>query len=107
MNEDSENRDLIRITDHPSAIEIASNIVTGARRRIWIRSLDLESWLFDDANLLTALRDFATAGRDGQVLILLHDATAPQAAHAKLLELRAQVLARRKAEQENVDASHG
>ena len=91
MNEDSENRDLIRITDHPSAIEIASNIVTGARRRIWIRSLELESWLFDDLELLAALREFATAGRDGQVLILLHDAAAPQANHAKLLELAQRV----------------
>ena len=91
MNEDSDSRDLIRITDHPSAIEITSKIVAGARRRIWIRSLELESWLFDDLELLAALREFATAGRDGQVLILLHDAAAPQANHAKLLELAQRV----------------
>ena len=90
MNDASDNADsstLIRVSDHPTAIALATQIVANARRRVWIRSLDMESWLFDHADLLTALRDFATAGRDGQVLILLHDATAPQAAHAKLLEL--------------------
>lgn len=90
MNDASDNADsstLIRVSDHPTAIALATQIVANARRRVWIRSLDLESWLFDHTDLLTALRDFATAGRDGQVLILLHDATAPQAAHAKLLEL--------------------
>jgi hypothetical protein len=90
MNDASDNADsstLIRVSDHPAAIALATQIVTNARRRVWIRSLDLESWLFDHTDLLTALRDFATAGRDGQVLILLHDAAAPQAAHAKLLEL--------------------
>ncbi|MDE2406477.1 MAG: hypothetical protein KGL91_01290 [Xanthomonadaceae bacterium] len=75
------------MTDHPAAVAVASQIIEAARRRVLIRSLDLEAWLYDDANVLAALRSFATAGRDGQVLVLLHDAAAPQAAHAKLLEL--------------------
>jgi hypothetical protein len=79
--------DLLRITDHPAAVVVACQIIQAARRRVLIRSLDLEAWLFDDANVLAALRSFATAGRDGQVLVLLHDAAAPQAAHAKLLDL--------------------
>ncbi|HOV95278.1 MAG TPA: hypothetical protein PK789_00650 [Thermomonas sp.] len=87
MSTDDGSSDLTRITDHPAAIAAAIQIVGNARRRLWIRSLALESWLFDNTDLLTALRDFATAGRDGQVLILLHDAAAPQATHAKLLEL--------------------
>ena len=79
--------DLLRITDHPAAVDIAIQIIAAARRRLLIRSLDLEAWLFDHPDVLEALRSLATAGRDGQVLVLLHDAAAPQAAHAKLLEL--------------------
>ena len=77
----------IRITDHPAAIEAATRIAADARRSLWIRSLDLEGWLFDHPDFLAALRGFATSGRDVQVLVLLHDAAAPQAAHAKLLAL--------------------
>ena len=87
MNGDSASDEPIRITDHPAAIEVAIRIAADARRSLWIRSLDLESWLFDHADLLAALRDFATSGRDVQVQVLLHDAAAPQAAHAKLLAL--------------------
>lgn len=87
MSEGSASRDVIRITDHQAAIAIVIQILQSARRRVWIRSLELDAWLFDNPDLLAALREFATAGRDGQVLILLHDAAAPQAAHAKLLEL--------------------
>ncbi len=77
----------IRITDHPAAIEATTRIAAEARRVLWIRSLDLEGWLFDHPDFLAALRGFATSGRDVQVQVLLHDAAAPQAAHAKLLAL--------------------
>ncbi|MFN7183449.1 MAG: hypothetical protein ACK4MZ_04550 [Thermomonas haemolytica] len=79
--------DLLRIDDHPAAIAVATRIVAEARRALWIRSLDLETWLFDHPDLLEALRGLATSGRDAQVRVLLHDAAAPQAAHSKLLEL--------------------
>lgn len=79
--------ELFRISDHPAAVDIATRIVIAARRRVWVRSLDLEAWLFDHPDLLAALRGFATASRDVQVQVLLHDAAAPQAAHAKLLDL--------------------
>ncbi|WP_240125199.1 hypothetical protein [Thermomonas alba] len=78
---------LLRIDDHPAAIGITARIVAEARRTLWIRSLDLEPWLFDHPEVLAALRAFATSRRDVQVRILLHDAAAPQAAHVKLLEL--------------------
>lgn len=77
----------LRILDHPAAIEAAARIAGDARRGLWIRSLELESWLFDHAAVLAALRGFATSGRDVQVQVLLHDAAAPQNAHAKLLDL--------------------
>ena len=77
----------IRITDHPAAVEAATRIAADARRGLWIRSLDLEGWLFDHPDFLAALRGFATSARDVQVQVLLHDAAAPQAAHAKLLTL--------------------
>ena len=75
-----------RIDTREAAIEAAILAIDGARRRVWIRSFDLEAWLFAGADLVQALRRFATSGRDVQVRVL-HDAAAPQAAHAKLLEL--------------------
>ena len=59
--------DLLRIDDHPAAIAVATRIVAEARRALWIRSLDLEAWLFDHPDLLEALRGLATSGRDVQV----------------------------------------
>ena len=76
-----------RIDTREAAIEAAIRAIDGARRRVWIRSFDLEAWLFADADLVQALRRFATSGRGNEVRVLLHDAAAPQAAHAKLLEL--------------------
>lgn len=79
--------DLLRIDDHPAAIAVTARLVAEARRALWIKSLDLEPWLFDHPEVLAALRAFATSGREVQVRVLLHDAAAPQAAHAMLLEL--------------------
>ena len=76
-----------RIDTREAAIEAAIRAIDGARRRVWIRSFDLEAWLFADADLVQALRRFATSGRDVQVLVLLHDAAAPQTARLRLLDL--------------------
>lgn len=77
----------LRILDHPAAIAATARVVAGARRRLWIRGLVLESWLFDHADVLDALRGFATSGRDVQVLVLVHDAAAAQNARLRLLDL--------------------
>ncbi len=77
----------LRIEDREAGVEIACRIVAAARRTLWIRSHALDPWLFDAAPVLEALRGFATGGRGNQVRILLHDAAAPQRAHAPLLAL--------------------
>lgn len=87
MSQEPTAADPIRVLDHPAGVDIATQIIAGARRKLWIRSLDLEPWLFDHPGLLDVLRNFATSGRDVQVQVLLHDAAAPQNAHAKLLDL--------------------
>lgn len=87
MTTDTDRTGPVRILDHPAAIDATVRIVAGARRRLWIRSLELEAWLFDHPAVLDALRDFATSGRDVQALVLLHDAAAPQNARLRLLDL--------------------
>ena len=77
----------VRITDQATAVAMTARIIADARRWVWIRSLDLDPWLFDHPDVLDALRGFAIHDHDVQVLILLHDHAAPQAAHAKLLDL--------------------
>ena len=76
-----------RIDTREAAIESAIRAIDSARRRVWIRSFDLESWLYADADVLLALRRFATSGRGNEVRVLLHEAAAPQRAHAPLLAL--------------------
>lgn len=76
-----------RIETRAAAIESAIRAIDSARRRVWIRSFDLVPWLYADAELLSALRRFATTGRGNEVRVLLHDAAAPQRAHAPLLAL--------------------
>lgn len=76
-----------RIDSRETAIAAAIAAVAGARRNVWVRSHDLDPWLYDDAGLLQALRGFATGGRGNEVRVLLHDAAAPQRAHAPLLAL--------------------
>ncbi len=76
-----------RIGSQAEAVAITTGIVDGARRRLWLRSFDLDPWLYGDAGVLQALRRFATSGRGNEVRVLLHDAAAPQRAHAPLLAL--------------------
>lgn len=87
MNDDAADDVPIRVTDKTGAVAITARLLAAARRAVWIRSLGLEPWLFDHPDVLTALRAFATSGRDVQVRVLLHDAIAPQAARMKLLDL--------------------
>lgn len=76
-----------RIDSRESAVEHIIAIVAGARRSLWIRSFELDPGLLDAPEVLDALRRFATAGRGNEVRVLLHDAAAPQRAHAPLLAL--------------------
>lgn len=76
-----------RIETREAAIGIACRIVADGRRSLWIRSFELDPGLLDAPEVLDALRRFATAGRGNEVRVLLHDAAAPQRAHAPLLAL--------------------
>lgn len=60
-------------------------VIATARRRLGIYSRELDPGLFDQPEVLAALRRFATAG--GEVRILLHDPAAPQRAIAPVLGL--------------------
>lgn len=77
----------LAVADPRQALALSARIVLSARRALWIRSQALDPGLFDRPPLLGALRRFATAGRGGEVRILLHDAAAPQRALAPLLAL--------------------
>jgi predicted GNAT family N-acyltransferase len=76
-----------RIDDRDVARRFVAEVIGDARRRVWIRSVDLEPWLYDDGGVVQALRRFATAGRGTEVMVLLHDAAAPQRAQAMLVSL--------------------
>ncbi len=76
-----------RIEARETAIELTVRAIDGARRKLWIRSFDLEPWLYADADLLQALRRFATSGRGNEIRVLLHDAAAPQRTQSPLLAL--------------------
>ena len=75
------------VDSRESGIEAAIGIIERARRSVWIRSVALDPWLYDDKGVLQALRSFATRAGGQQVLVLLHDAAGPQQAHAPLLAL--------------------
>lgn len=75
------------VGDRKGAVAISREIIAAARRRLWIHSRELDPGLFDDGLVLDALRAFATGTRGAEVQVLLHDATAPQRAHAPLLSL--------------------
>ena len=76
-----------RLDTREAGIDAAIGAIESARRTVWIRSVDLEPWLYADAGVMQALRRFATSGRGNEVRVLLHEAAAPQRAHAPLLAL--------------------
>lgn len=75
------------IETREAAVDVTGRIIADARRTLWIRSFELDPGLLDAPAILDALRRFATSGRGNEVRILLHDAAAPQRAHAPLLAL--------------------
>lgn len=76
-----------RIDTLDAALTVTTGVIAQARRTLWIRSFALDPWIYDTADAMQALRTFATGGRGNQVRILLHDASAPQRAHAPLVAL--------------------
>lgn len=75
------------VPDRDAAVVVVSALVDAARRGLRIYSRELDPGLFDAPAVLDALRRFATAGRSGEVRILLQDAATPQRTHAPLLAL--------------------
>lgn len=53
MNE--QRADPVRIAEPVEAIAFSVQIIAAARRVIWIRSLDLDPWLFNHPQVLDAL----------------------------------------------------
>ena len=51
-----------RIDSREAGIDASIGIIERARRSLWIRSVALDPWLYDDGNVLQALRGFATRG---------------------------------------------
>lgn len=75
------------VNDRLAAVAVSVDLIAEARRRLWIHSRELDPGLFDDRRVLEALRSFATRNPGAEVQVLLHDAAAPQRAHAPLLSL--------------------
>lgn len=75
------------VADREAAVAATVRLVAAARRRLWVYSRELDPGLFDDRRVLDALRAFATRGQGNESQWLLHDAAAPQRAHAPLLAL--------------------
>lgn len=69
------------------AIAATTAVVTQARRHLRIYSRELDPGLLDHADVLGALRRFATRNSGGEVRILLQDAATPQHTLAPLLAL--------------------
>jgi predicted GNAT family N-acyltransferase len=81
-----------RLLDRPNAVEtqeaaIAAllGIIGSARRQLLVYSRELDPGLLDHPDVLAALRRFAT--REGEVRVLVQDATAPQRAHLPMISL--------------------
>lgn len=70
-----------------AAVAITCAIVARARRRLLIHSRDLDAGLLDHPSVVEAMRRFATAHHEKQVLILVHDAMTAQRMSAPLLAL--------------------
>jgi len=75
------------VDDRDAARAATLALVRSARRGLSFYTRELDPGLFDDPELLDALRRFGTAGRGGEARFLLQDATAPQRGHAPLLAM--------------------
>ena len=76
-----------RIDSREDALEATLDAIRDARRHLWIRSFELDPGLLDRAEVLDALRRFATSGRGNTIHVLLHEAAAPQRSQAPMLGL--------------------
>lgn len=75
------------VNDRAAAIAVTTGLVLSARRGLFVCSRELDPGLFDAPRVLEALRAFGVRGGGNEVRVLLHDADAPQRAHAPLLAL--------------------
>ncbi len=75
------------IEHRETAIAVTTALVQASRRGLWIYSRDLDPGLFDDPDVLQAMRRLATARDQAEIKILLQSAAAAQNAHAPLLAL--------------------
>ncbi len=75
------------IENRDDAVAVALAIISAARRGLWIYTRELDPGLFDDPEVLTAMRHFGITGRGNEARVLLQDAPAPQRGHAPLLAL--------------------
>lgn len=75
------------IEERDAARAATAALVRSARRGLWVYTRELDPGLFDDADVLEALRRFGTRGRSAEARFLLQDAGAPQRDHAPLLAL--------------------
>lgn len=74
-----------QVETHEAAIAAVLGIIGTARRQLLVYSRELDPGLLDHPDVLTALRRFAT--REGEVRVLVQDATAPQRAHLPMIGL--------------------
>jgi predicted GNAT family N-acyltransferase len=75
------------VVTRDAAIAVLVALAGMARRALWLRTRELDPGLFDAAEVVDALRRFATHRREAEVRILLHDAAAAQRARSPLLAL--------------------
>ena len=75
------------IEDRDAARAAVLALVRSARRSLRVYTRALDPGLFDDADVLDAVRRFGTAGRGAEARFLLQDAATPQRDHAPLLAL--------------------
>jgi predicted GNAT family N-acyltransferase len=59
------------------AQDLALDIVRSSRRHLWLYSRDLDRGLYGGPEMVEAVKQFAIAGRGGELRILLHDAATP------------------------------
>lgn len=77
----------LAVNDRAAAVAVTTALVLAVRRKLYVCSRELDPGLFDAPRVLEALRSFGVRGSGNEVRVLLHDADAPQRAHAPLLAL--------------------
>jgi len=75
------------VDDMEAAVDTTVTLIASARRRLWLRTRDLDPGLFDQPDVLAALRGFSTSARGASVRILLQDPATVQRRGTPLLAL--------------------